>query len=270
MRIFVDSAKIWEVRKAVEIGCSGCTTNPSLLKAAVDELRSKGKKIDMEDYIRDICKILGKNNPVSLEVISHTEKKMVEEAKILYEKFNPVEDNVVIKIPVSTAGSENESNFEGLKAIKKLEKLGMRTNATLIMTPEQALLAQYATYVSPFAGRIDDHIRKKLGMKFEKEDYFPAEGVIKNGEKITDNGICSGVDLVRKIINIFKNYDIKTRVIAASIRNSRQVREVAEIGAHIATLPFKVIEDMTKHYKTVEGFNKFSKDVIDEYKALFD
>jgi transaldolase len=272
MRIFVDTAKLDEIKQAKEWGiCDGVTTNPSLLKKAVDYLKGKGKKIDMEDYIKEICKTLGRSRPVSLEVISLSSEEMIREAKILYKKFNPVARNVVIKIPINTATSE-ENNYEGLKAIEGLRKSGIPVNATLIMTPEQALLAVKvgASYVSPFAGRIDDYIRKNLGMKFEKGDYFPAEGLVRNGSKVDDHGIVSGVDLIRKVLEIFRKYDMKAKVIAASLRNSRQVREVAELGVDIATIPFAVIEEMTKHEKTKEGIIKFSEDTIPEYRKLFD
>ena len=266
MNIFVDTAKLSEIKAAINLGiCDGVTTNPSLIKASMDEL-----KIGMEDYIKEICKTMGKGKPVSLEVISTNAEEMVREAKILYERFNPIANNVVIKIPISTA--TNGKNFEGLKAIKELKNTGIKTNATLLMTPEQAFLAAKAgaAYVSPFAGRVDDYIRTSLGKSFEKSDYFPAEGLVEKNKKIDDNGILSGVDLVKKIVNIYKNYSIKAGVIAASIRNPRQVREVALAGAHIATIPFSVIEEMTKHPKTVEGVIKFSQDTLEEYKSVFD
>ena len=269
MKVFVDTAKLSEIKAAIDLGvCDGVTTNPSLIKAAMDEL-----KIGMEDYIKEICKIVDKGKPVSLEVISTETDKMVREAKTLYERFNPIANNVVIKIPISTATDleTHEDIDKGLKAIKELNNMGIKTNATLIMTPEQALLAAKAgaTYVSPFAGRIDDYIRTNLGKKFEKSDYFPADGLIEENKGTDDNGILSGVDLVKKIVDIYKNYDIKSEVIAASIRNPRQVREVALAGAHIATIPFSVVEEMTKHPKTVEGVIKFSQDTVEEYKKIF-
>lgn len=273
MEIFVDSADLEEIKKAKEYGiCSGVTTNPSLIKQAVIRMKGDRKNVSMEDYINMICKTIGKNGSVSLEVISLDAKGMVKEAGHLYEKFNPVADNVAIKIPVSTSRHEKEDHYEGLKAISVLDEKGIPVNATLIMTPEQALLAAKsgAKYVSPFAGRIDDWIRKNLGMKFGKSDYFPAEGTKNDkGEIVHDEGVVSGVDLVRKILEVFGKYGIQTKVIAASLRNYRQVREVAELGVHIATIPFNVIEEMIKHPKTFEGVVKFSEDVIPEYSGLF-
>ncbi len=270
MKIFVDSADIEEIKKAEEYGvCDGVTTNPSLIKKAVE--KRKGK-IDMDEYIRKICRIAGKGKPVSLEVVSLKAEEMTKEGERLYGKFNPVANNVVIKIPVSTAKHENDNHYEGLKAIRMLAEKGIPVNATLIMTPEQALLAAKAgaKYVSPFAGRVDDWIRKNLGMEFEKGDYFPAEGIRdEKGRIVNDEGVISGVDLVRKTLSILRKYDIQTEVIAASLRNYRQVREVAELGVHIATVPFHVIEQMLKHPKTFEGIVKFSEDVVPEYRNLF-
>ena len=263
MKIFVDTAKLSEIKAAINLGlCDGVTTNPSLIKAAMDEL-----KVGMEDYIKEMCRILGEERPVSLEVISLSAEAMIKEAKILNKKFGSVANNVVIKIPIATATDINTSSEDGLIALKELSNAGIKTNATLVMTPEQAFLAAKAgaTYVSPFAGRIDDFIRSNLGVKFEKSDYFPADGLNKD-----DNGIVSGVALVKEILEIYRNYNIQSEIIAASLRNPRQVREVALAGTHIATIPFSVIKDMVKHPKTVEGIIKFSQDVVEEYRKLFE
>jgi len=85
-----------------------------------------------------------------------------------------------------------------------------------------------------------------------------------------DNGIYSGVDLVRSILQIFSSYGFKTEVIASSMRNARQVREVAELGVHIATIPFYVLKEMLLHHKTIEGINAFVKDVVEPYRKIFE
>lgn len=133
-----------------------------------------------------------------------------------------IHPNIVIKIPITR---------EGLKAIKQLETEGIRVNVTLIFSPSQALLAAKAgaSFVSPFVGRIDD---------------------------ISD----WGMDLVRDIATIYKNYDFKTEIIVASIRNPLHVVEAALAGAHIATIPFKVIEQLVKHPLTDIGIQNFLKD----------
>ena len=302
MKIFVDTAKLNEIEEACSWGIvDGVTTNPSLIKRAVDDLRVNKKSIDIEEYIGKICKTVGEGRPVSLEVISLTSEKMVEEAKLLYEKFNPIAHNVVIKIPINTRTDKGETtNYEGLKAISRLSKEEIPVNVTLVMNVGQAVLAAKAgaRYVSPFAGRVDDYIRKRLGIEFQKGDYFDFQLVKrvaseklnqKIGDRVNkplatiyldedtkravslgqDDGLYSGVELVKAIVKIFRIYGIKTEVIAASIRNPRQVREVAEAGADIATIPFKVLEKMLQHPKTVEGIEKFSEDVVPEYRELF-
>ena len=138
-----------------------------------------------------------------------------------------IHPNMVVKIPMTV---------EGLKAVKVLSKEGVKTNVTLIFTANQALLAARAgaTYVSPFLGRLDDISQP-------------------------------GIDLVRTISEIFEIYDIKTEIIAASIRNPIHVTDCALAGADIATIPYKVIEQMTKHPLTNEGIIKFQND----YRAVF-
>ncbi|MCD6362411.1 MAG: fructose-6-phosphate aldolase [Synergistetes bacterium] len=131
-------------------------------------------------------------------------------------------EHVVIKIPMTP---------EGMKAVSILSKEGIKTNVTLVFSLEQALLAANAgaTYVSPFIGRLDD-----IG-----------------GD---------GVELVAEIVSAFKRGDIETQIIAASIRHTRHVRECALAGAHIATLPFKVLKQMFVHPLTDIGIERFLKD----------
>ena len=133
-----------------------------------------------------------------------------------------IHKNIVIKIPVTE---------EGLKAVKVLSAEGIHTNVTLIFSPAQALLAAKAgaTYVSPFIGRLDD---------------------------ISDNGI----SVIEDIATIFDIHGITTEIIAASIRGPQDVTDSAKNGAHIATVPFKVIMQMLKHPLTDIGIEKFMKD----------
>lgn len=160
------------------------------------------------------------DGPISAEVISLEADKMVEEAKDLIKKIN--NPNIVIKIPMCA---------EGLKATKILSFLGIKTNVTLIFSAGQALLAARAgaTYVSPFVGRIDD-----IG------------------------GF--GIELIEEIVEIFSIHDIKTEIIAASIRNPVHVIDAARAGSHIATIPYKVIEQMINHPLTTNGIERFLRD----------
>ncbi len=138
-----------------------------------------------------------------------------------------IHPNMIVKIPMTV---------EGLKAVKVLAAEGIKTNVTLIFSANQALLAAKAgaTYVSPFLGRLDDVSQP-------------------------------GIDLIEDIVTIFSNYDIQTEIIAASVRNPIHVTDCALAGADIATVPYGVIEKMTKHPLTDQGIEKFQKD----YKAVF-
>ena len=122
--------------------------------------------------------------------------------------------------------------------------------------------------MSPFAGRIDDLLGVRRGMPFDKADHYPADGVEVKGAILDDNGICSGIALVAQCVEILRFYGLKAKVRAASLRNPRQVREAALVGADIATLPFEVIRDMLKHPKTYEGMKKFTADVVPDYVKL--
>lgn len=138
-----------------------------------------------------------------------------------------IHPNMVVKIPMTG---------EGLKAVKVLSKEGIKTNVTLIFTANQALLAARAgaTYVSPFLGRLDD---------------------------ISTDGVA----LIREIAEMFAVADIPTEIIAASVRHPMHVTECALAGADIATVPFKVLEQMLHHPLTDAGIKKFQED----YRAVF-
>jgi len=272
MKIFIDDARIEKINEALSWGIvDGITTNPSLIKKAVDELKQNGNSISIEEYIENILEAAGKR-PVSLEVIGLTEERMYNEGKRLYDRFNPVSGNVVVKIPVNPSECGTPRTYDGLKAIKRLSSDGIPINCTLIFTPEQALLAAKAgaCYLSPFVGRIDDGLRKSGKIEFKKEEYYPPEGKTnEEGETLNDNGIVSGVDLIKKTVTILNNYDLKAEIIAASVRNPQQMREIALAGSHIATVPYNTLEKMLCHPQTEQGVEQFVKDVVSEYRAIF-
>jgi transaldolase len=302
MKIFIDTARLDEIKEAISWGIvDGVTTNPSLIRDAVEAGKNSGNNLSLNEYIGEICRAAGKGRSVSLEVVSLKENEMVEEGQTLYKRFNPIAGNVAIKIPINTCTEQGASDYDGLVATNKLAKKGIPVNVTLILTPEQSLLAAKAgaAYVSPFVGRIDDHIRKSMGLEFKKNEYFDSElvqeitraklrsqldgrtdgkisaqcsdeNVKKTFDAGKDNGITSGVECIRKTVTIFEKYDVKTEIIAASIRNARQVREIAETGCGISTIPFSVIREMLKHSKTEEGVKKFCSDAIQSgYNELF-
>ncbi|MDA8082462.1 MAG: fructose-6-phosphate aldolase [Nitrospiraceae bacterium] len=208
MKFFIDTANIEEIRKAWELGVvDGVTTNPSLLA-------KEGK--DPVETFRAICGIV--DGPVSAEVVGLSSDEMVKEAKALAK----IHKNIVVKIPMTE---------EGLKAVRNLSALKIRTNVTLIFSSVQALLAAKAgaTYVSPFVGRLDD---------------------------IAHNGM----ELVGEIVDIFENYLFETEIIVASVRNPLHVVDAARMGADIATIPYSVIAQLIKHPLTDIGLAKFLKD----------
>lgn len=137
-------------------------------------------------------------------------------------ELSKIHKNIVVKIPMTR---------DGLKATKKLSELKIKINVTLIFSPSQALLAAKAgaTYVSPFVGRLDDI------------SHY-------------------GMEIVNQILEIYDNYNFDTEIIVASIRNPLHVVEAARMGAHVATIPFSVIEQLLKHPLTDIGIAKFLKD----------
>lgn len=165
------------------------------------------------------------DGPISGEVKATTIK--AEDMIVEAREIAKIHKNMVVKIPMTV---------EGLKAVKILYKEGIKTNVTLIFSANQALLAARAgaTYVSPFLGRLDD---------------------------ISTDGL----ELIRTIADIFATHDIDTEIISASVRHPIHVTECALAGADIATVPYSVIEQMTKHPLTEQGIEKFKKD----YEAVF-
>ena len=137
-------------------------------------------------------------------------------------ELSKIHKNIVVKIPMT---------LEGMKAVKAVTKEGIRTNVTLVFSATQALLAAKAgaSYVSPFIGRLDDASH-------------------------------DGMELISQILDIFGNYGFKTEVIVASVRNPLHVLDSARMGAHIATVPFKILEQLSKHPLTDSGMAKFLED----------
>jgi len=137
-------------------------------------------------------------------------------------ELSKLADNIVVKIPMTK---------EGIRAVNILSEEGVKTNVTLVFSANQALIAAKAgaTYVSPFVGRLDD-----------------------NGQ--------IGMEVVREVVTIFRNYQIETEVIVASIRHPRHVIEAAKLGAHVATIPPQVLEKMFHHPLTDQGIDIFMRD----------
>lgn len=208
MKFFIDTASVSEIKEATAMGVlDGVTTNPSLAAKETKPYR---------EILAEICKVVP--GPVSAEVISTDTEGMLREA----DELMKIADNIVIKIPTI---------LPGLRAIKALTDRGIKTNATLVFSPMQALLVAKAgaTYVSPFIGRLDDVSQ-------------------------------DGMQLIADIVQIYENYGYGTEVLVASVRHPMHVVEAAKIGADVCTMPLKVIEALIKHPLTDIGLAKFLED----------
>jgi len=208
MKFFLDTANIEAIKRWAELGIAdGVTTNPTIIAR-----EGKGQ----EGQVKEIAKIV--KGPISVEGDAQVCDEIVKEAEV----FSSWAPNIIVKVPMTQ---------EGIKAVRILEKKGIRTNVTLVFSPSQALLAAKAgaSYASPFIGRLDD---------------------------ISEDGM----QLVRDILQIYRNYNFKTEVIVASIRSPPHVVEAAKAGAHIATIPPDVLEKLWKHQLTDEGIRKFRED----------
>lgn len=213
MKFFIDTADIDEIKQAMAMGVlDGVTTNPSLAAKESEPY---------QEILREICRVVP--GPVSAEVISTETEGMLREADELVR----IADNIVVKIPTTP---------NGLKAIKALSDRGIKTNATLVFQPMQALLVAKAgaAYVSPFIGRLDDISQ-------------------------------DGMQLIEDVVQIYENYDFDTEVLVASVRHSVHVVQAALIGADICTMPFSVIDKLLNHPLTDSGLEKF---ISDYNKAL--
>jgi transaldolase len=208
LKLFLDTANIDEIREAYALGViCGVTTNPSLIA-------KEGR--NFAEVVQTIASIV--DGPISAEAVSLDAPGMIAEAK----QLAAMHPNIVVKIPMTA---------EGLKAVKSLFNMSIRTNVTLVFSANQALLAARAgaAYVSPFIGRLDDISQ-------------------------------DGMELIYDIMEIFNRYQLSTEVIAASIRHPIHVITAAKAGAHIATIPYKVLMQMIKHPLTDAGIKKFLED----------
>jgi len=209
MKLFVDTGRIDEVRKAAEWGIlDGVTTNPSLIAQA-----GRGFK----ETVLEICSILP-NGSISAEVVGTTVEEILREGREIA-SWSP---NIVVKVPMTPAG---------IAATRQLTREGIRVNMTLVFSPTQALLAAKAgaTYISVFVGRVDDVSSE-------------------------------GMRTIEDAVQIVENYGFDSEVLVASIRHPMHVVEAARLGAHIATMPFKVMEQLFQHPLTDIGLKRFLDD----------
>ncbi|MEW6654346.1 MAG: fructose-6-phosphate aldolase [Bacteroidota bacterium] len=208
MKFFIDTANIDQIKEAAAMGLlDGVTTNPSLVAK---------EGTNFLELLNEIIAIV--DGPISAEVVSTDYEGILKEA----DELSKIHKNIVIKVPLIK---------EGIKAVKTLSSMGIKTNVTLCFSPAQALLAAKAgaTYISPFVGRLDD---------------------------VSTNGM----ELIRQIVTIYKNYGYKTEVLVASIRHPLHVVDAAMMGADVCTMPFDVIDKLFRHPLTDIGLDKFLSD----------
>jgi len=208
MKFFIDTANVANIREANSWGVvDGVTTNPTLVA-------KEGR--DFKETILEICSIV--DGPVSAEVVSLDAENIIREARDIAEWHQ----NIVIKVPMTK---------DGIKAVRQLSSEGIRTNVTLVFSPNQALIAAKAgaTYISVFVGRLDD-----VGNE--------------------------GMDVVHDTVHILDVYSYQSEVIVASVRHPVHVVQTARAGAHIATIPFSVLDKMFKHPLTDVGIDRFLED----------
>lgn len=208
MEFFIDTAIVDEIREINAWGVlSGVTTNPSLIAQS-------GR--DFREVVQEIAEMVG--GAISAEVTALDAEGMIKEGR----EVAQWSEHVVVKLPLTPAG---------LQACRALTEGGIKTNVTLCFSVPQALLAARAgaTYISPFAGRVDD-----IGW--------------------------DGTELIRQIKEAYVLGDIPTKVLAASIRHPMHVQQAALAGADVATIPYKVFTQMIKHPLTQAGLDAFMKD----------
>jgi transaldolase len=209
MQLFLDTASITEIRAAARYGViSGVTTNPSLL--------AKEGGVSYRQRILEIAEVI--DGPISAECVTRTADELVVEARELA-SWHP---NVVVKIPIDD---------QGLEAIHRCSREGIRINCTLVFSPNQGLLAALAgaTYLSPFVGRLDD-------ISYD------------------------GMELIHQLVQLVETHNLPARVLAASIRHPLHVTQAAMAGAHVATVPAAIIAQMLKHPLTDIGIQRFLED----------
>ncbi|MBC8045080.1 MAG: fructose-6-phosphate aldolase [Rhizobacter sp.] len=212
MKFFIDTASLSEIDDARSLGVlDGVTTNPTLIA-------KEGKRdySEFKDHIKRICQMI--DGPVSAEVTTLKASEMIVEG----EELAAIHKNVIVKCPLT---------LDGIKAIKYFSSQGIKTNATLVFSPSQALMAAKAgaAFVSAFVGRLDD----------------------------TSS---DGISLIEQIVQIFRNYDIETEILVDSVRNPIHIVQAALLGADAATMPLKVLEQLALHPLTATGLDQFVQD----------
>ncbi|MCH9779656.1 MAG: fructose-6-phosphate aldolase [Alphaproteobacteria bacterium] len=211
MKFFLDSADVAVIEHWYPTGIvDGVTTNPSLIAKSGQPLHATIAKIAA----------IAEGDPVSAEVVATDHEGMLREATAL----SQIAQNVVIKLPMTP---------DGMSACRDLRARDIRVNVTLVFSLAQALIAAKcgASFVSPFVGRLDDHVAPGAGMQ-----------------------------LIDNIVTAYDQYDYDTEVLVASVRSRDHIEEAAVLGADIVTLPPKILGEMYQHPLTDKGLEAFLRD----------
>lgn len=215
MELYLDTGNIEEIQYMVNIlEVEGVTTNPTIVSKSGKEFTA---------LIKEISEIIGDDKAIHAQVLSRDWEGMVKEGKFI----DKLHKNIYVKIPVTA---------EGLKAIKELSKVGIKTTATAVFTAHQGTLAAKAgaRYIAPYVNRLD-------------------------------NISADGVKVVKQLVNIMEKHNFESKVLAASFKNAQQVIEIIEHGVHSVTVPTEVLRAMTKHPLTDYSVDKFISDWEDAY-----
>lgn len=211
MMILLDTANLEDIKKGIEYyPVSGVTTNPTIIAK---------EKTNFLDLVKEIRSIIGYESSLHVQTLGMEAKDIVEEALFLNDLLG---DNTYVKVPVIP---------EGIKAMKKLHKEGVKITATAILTPQQALMAAKAgaSFLAPYVNRLDN---------------------------ISGNGI----NVVREIVQLLEIHKLDAKVLAASFRNVEQVHKSSLAGAQSITAPLSIIEDLLYHPLTELSVENFIKD----------
>jgi len=218
MLYILDTANLDQIKRAFDLyPMSGVTTNPTLIS------KEKG---NFTKILKGIREIIGQDKMLHVQAVSIEAEKIVEEAEYLNRVIG---GNLYIKVPVIP---------EGIKAIKILNEKGIKTTATAIFTPQQALIASRAgaEFVAPYVNRLD-------------------------------NISANGVRVVSEIVQLFKLHGLDSKVLAASFKNVQQVHEVALTGAHSVTVNAEIMDALISHPLTDSSVDKFISDWESVYGA---
>ena len=237
MKLFLDTANLDEIQRALESGCiSGVTTNPSLM--------AKEPKSDYLTHLSKIVDLLGHSDiSLSVETFSDDPETIIDQAKQFSLKLSY--PHLAVKVHIDHGGKNN------LSVVSRLEAGGISVNCTACMTPMQAMMAASAgaRYVSLFYNRIKDGLKQEFS---QKRNLLIKDGIVEKSDFDPDNVIRETRTLIRDCS--------QTEIIVGSIRTTLDIKRAGLAGAHIVTVPPKILWQATRHFQTDNAVERFFKD----------